>query len=340
MAIFRTAAAALFATLLAGVACAQAVIGTGEPGSLTNNLGYVVATVATQRASVDMQVRPCDTPKECLALTGLGEIAFSLTNIQELRAAVSGTKQFEGASHPDLRAVARLIDVRPALFVRGDSGIDDIASLAGKRVPVAYGDQMTERDAVVALLAAGGLSPTDVRGVEFSDMEEAMAAFQAGDADAMMAYVFDLSLVGVDRALGAERGLKAETQMKMLPVPNDPEALSSMTAAFPGATIVITSPLEGRPGFERVRNTRLPGVLQETRTMSFDVLLVASTATDEEVVYKLVSALAANRDAFLVTGDPQYVSFDKGEMATRHERVEYHPGAIRYYNEAGLWTDN
>ncbi len=287
-----------------------------------------------------MQVRSCDTPQECLTLTGLGEITFSLNNIQELRAAVSGTEQFDGAGHPDLRAVARLIDVRPAMFVRDDSGINSIAELAGKRVPVAYGDQMTERDAVIALLAAGGLSAADVLGVEYSDIGEATAAFQAGEVDAMMAHVFDLSLVGVDRALGAERGLKAETQMKMLPVPDDSEALSSITAAFPGASIVITSPLEGRPGFERIRNTRLPGVLQETRTMSYGILLVASTAADEELVHKLVSALAANRDAFLVTGDPQYVSFDKREMAKRYNKVEYHPGAVRYYDEAGLWTEN
>ena len=143
MALFRTLVAASFGSVLAGIACAQAVLGTGESGSLTNNLGYLVASTMTQKGGVKMQAQPNDSVKQSLALTSAGEIAFSLSNIQELRAAISGTEQFEGLALPNLRAVARLIDVRPALFVRTDSGIPGIAGLAGKRVPIRYEKQAT-----------------------------------------------------------------------------------------------------------------------------------------------------------------------------------------------------
>ncbi|MDJ0641095.1 MAG: TAXI family TRAP transporter solute-binding subunit [Paracoccaceae bacterium] len=177
-------------------------------------------------------------------------------------------------------------------------------------------------------------------GVELQTADEGITAFVEGRADAMMTFVFDMALVEADRALGAERGTRIDTRMKMLEIPEASEAVGSMKAAFPNASVVITNPLEGRPDFERLRNTRLPGVHEEIRTMSYDVVLAASSETDDDLVYKTVKALAANKDAFLITGEPQYVSFSKATMATNYVGVEYHPGAIRYYKEAGLWPGN
>lgn len=341
MALFRTLTATAVAMVAAGVACAQSVgLGTGPVGSFTNNLGYVIAGVATQGAGVAARAQPYDGARQQLGLTSSGDLAFSLTSIQELRAAVHGTEQFEGSAFPNLRAVARLAEMRAAFFVRRDSGINSIEELRGMRVPVGYESQATESAALTALLAAGGLTTKDVVGVEFQSTEDGMAAFVEGGADAMMALVFDLALIGADRALGAERGTRLDSRIKMLEIPEDPEAVAAMTAAFPDASVVITNPLEGRPDVERLRNTRLPGVGEETRTMAYDILISASTETDEDLVYMIVKALAASTSAFLVTGEPQYVSFSADRMAPQYDGVEYHPGAIRYYSEKGIWPGN
>ena len=338
MALFRTLAAAAVATAVSGMASAQ-TMGAGPDALVTHNLGYVIAGVTSQSAGLGITVQQYDGSQH-LALTDSGDIAFSLSNIQELRAAISGTEQFEGSALPNLRAVARLIDMRVGLFVPFDSEVKSIADLAGKRVPVGYGSQATERVAMIALLAAGGLTPADVEQVEVKDTGEAMVAFREDRLDVMMGTVFDHALIEVDRAVGGTRGLGLSNGLRILAIPDDLEAAAAMTTALPGASIVITSPLEGRPDFERTTGTHLPGIGEEVRTMSYDILLAASTETDEDLVYKVVKALATNRNAFFITGEPQYLSFSKDTMVTHYDGVDYHPGAIRYYEEAGLWQGN
>lgn len=338
MTIFRTLAATAVAMVVAGMAYAQAVgVGTGPTGSLTNNLATVIASEVTQKAGLDMLVQPYDGDQQHFGLTSSGDLAFSLGNIQELRAAISGTEQFEGSGFPNMRAVARLIDIRVGLFVRDDSDINSIAELGGKRVPVGYGSQATERDALIALLAAGGLTTGDVAAVEVQNTGEAMAAFLEDRVDVMMSFVFNPVLIQADEAVGGTRGLAVESGIRMLEIPDNPEAVAAMTTAFPGAYIITTSPLEGRFGFERPQGTHLPGVDHTTRTMAYDILIAASTETDEELVYKVVKTIAANKNAFFVTGEPQYLSFSKDTMATQYDGVEYHPGAIRYFREIGIW---
>lgn len=338
MAIFRTLAATAVAMVVAGMAYAQTVgVGTGPTGSLTNNLATVIASVVTQKDGLDMLVQPYDGDQQHFGLTSSGDLAFSLGNIQELRAAISGTEQFEGSGFPNMRAVARLIDIRVGLFVRADSDINSIAELGGKRVPVGYGSNATERGAVIALLGAGGLTADDVAAVEVSNTNEGAAAFLEGRVDVMMSLVFNPVLIQADEAGGGTGGLGVESGIRMLEIPDNPEAVAAMTTAFPGAYIIITSPLEGRPGFERLHVTRLPGVDHATRTMAYDILIAASTETDEELVYKVVKTIAANKNAFFVTGEPQYLSFSKDTMATQYDGVEYHPDAIRYFREIGIW---
>ena len=98
MAIFRTLAATAVAMVVAGTAYAQTVgVGTGPVGSLTNNLATVIAYEVTQKAGLDMLVQPYDGDQQHFGLTSSGDLAFSLGNIQELWAAISGTEQFEGS---------------------------------------------------------------------------------------------------------------------------------------------------------------------------------------------------------------------------------------------------
>lgn len=335
MSLFRTLAVTTVATVVAGAALAQTVsLGTGPAGSFSNNLGYIIAGAANSGAGLAMRTEPYDDTGDHFGLTSSGDLAFSLCNIQELHAVINGTGQFEDASLADMRAVARLAEIRVALFVRADSGIKSIAELGGKRVAVGYGSQTTEHDAMIALLNAGGLTTGDIVGVEVENIEQGRTAFLEGRVDAMMAFVFDPTLINVDKAVGKVGNIK------MLEIPENPEAVEAMTKAFPSAYIATTNTLDGRPGFERLHSTRLPGVDHATRTMAYDVLISASTATDEELVYKMVKALAANKNAFLVTGEPQYLSFGKDTMATQYEGVDYHPGAIRYYQETGTWPRN
>ncbi len=70
--------------------------------------------------------------------------------------------------------------------------------------------------------------------------------------------------------------------------------------------------------------------------IAYDTLLVASTQTDEDVVYRMTRALFQNRDR-LIAASPAFRLFSPDAMAKQLSPVAYHPGAIRFYREQGLW---
>ena len=58
--------------------------------------------------------------------------------------------------------------------------------------------------------------------------------------------------------------------------------------------------------------------------------------TREETVYRMTRALFGNKDK-LVAASPAFRLFSRDAMAKDLGVVEYHPGAIRFYTEQGLW---
>ena len=84
----------------------------------------------------------------------------------------------------------------------------------------------------------------------------------------------------------------------------------------------------------------IPGGLYKNNpddTQTFGVLatLVTSANTPEESVYQLVKAVFENFDDFRKL-HPAFANLDKEEMTSAGLSAPLHPGAEKYYKEAGL----
>jgi TRAP transporter TAXI family solute receptor len=71
-------------------------------------------------------------------------------------------------------------------------------------------------------------------------------------------------------------------------------------------------------------------------TIRMWVSLLAGAHVSEETVYKYVKAIAENEESVQKIGGSLKTSFTKAKMATNPANLPYHPGALRYYKEAGL----
>jgi TRAP-type uncharacterized transport system substrate-binding protein len=65
------------------------------------------------------------------------------------------------------------------------------------------------------------------------------------------------------------------------------------------------------------------------------MLLVASTKTREDLVYQAAKALHQGRDK-LIAVTPVFRDFEPARIYTQFDGIDYHPGAVRYFKEAGL----
>ena len=76
------------------------------------------------------------------------------------------------------------------------------------------------------------------------------------------------------------------------------------------------------------------GVTEDVRTFQSPTVLIASSSTPAEVVYKITKAIVEGREEFgAVTSVMKGVT--AAEMAKNFD-MKYHPGAEKYYREAGL----
>jgi uncharacterized protein len=318
MKVVRMAAAGLAVGLLAGGAGAQTVgIGTGPQGSLTNRIGVGVAKVASRVAKFNAIAQPYTGNQQHLPLVSSGKLQFGVNNIQEISAAVSGTDQFKGRKpFANMRVVTRLIPLPVGFLVRKSSNIVRIADLKGRRVPVGYTSQKTVINVVNALLAAGGLTVADVDRVLVPNTGRGTAAFMAGKADVAMSSMGGARLRKADAAVGG---------IRVLPIPDSPDAVAALLKTFPPAYILTLKPSKG-----------LPGIDKPTRVMAYDFLLNSSLAVPEEIVYKVTKAMAESK-SMLVDVTKAFRGFDPKKMAPDYPVLKFHPGAIRYYKEVGLW---
>lgn len=227
--------------------------------------------------------------------------------------AYSGTGTFEGKPKAQgLRLIATLYPESIHLVTRKGAGIKSVADLRGKRVSMDEPGSGTLVD-VRLILAAYGMADKDVK-AEYLKPNQAGDKMKDGGLDAFF-------FVG-----GAPAGAIAEL-------------------ASSGAGIELVS-IEG-PEIDKLRSQQqffTPDLIPantyqgvgEVKTISVNAQMVTSDKLPEAVVYELTKKLYS--DATRKTLDSGHA---KGKLITAKNAVTgagipFHPGAEKFYREAGL----
>ena len=198
-----------------------------------------------------------------------------------------------------------------SIVTRSETGIKTIPDLKGKRLT---GDYPTSRFQTLLTeleLQAYGLSKKDVimRKAEFSNQGLDDLASRRTDA--------------VQVAIVGPRFQDLATKVKKIVVlPVDEDKLNQIKKAFP--MVLAGRTKAGLPVDVGVPGIAVPCVLYATETFS------------DETAYFIVKTLLENQKDLI----PVYREFVDWtpQRAVTNLRMPYHPGAIRYYREKGLWT--
>jgi hypothetical protein len=312
-------AAALAAAWIGGSAAAQTVgIATGPQATPTNATGSAIAKVVNEASGLQTRAVPHTSVDVAVPLLAKGSVDLLIASIDLADTAVHGKDQYEGRAAPNIQAVTRLYPLNVSIIVRKDSGIQKIADLKGKRYPVEYTAQKGVIKVAEALLANGGLSAKDIVGVPVPNTSRGTEDFIQGKSDSAML------------ALGAARLQQTDASVKgirVLPIDTSPAALERMKKFMPHAY-----PYKLNPGV-------MPGVEKPIDIFAYDMLLVASNHTKDEIVYQTVKAMHAGKDK-LAAITPVMRDFDPKRMHAGYKGLKYHPGAVKFYKEAGIALTN
>jgi len=310
------AVSALLLALPVQSASAQMVtVGTATPGSLFHSAGTAVAKVINGVDGLRATLQPFASANVYIPAVSEGDIDFGVATVQEVGVALAGKDHFEGRPQAGLRAVGIMFPLRFAVFVREDSDIRSIADLKGKSVPTGYSSQQIAKTMMDAIYAAGGLTEADVDGVTVANTVAGADDFATGKVDA---FFFALGAAKVSEVEASVGGIRA------LPFEESDATLKAVRQYLPQAYFMQVTP-----------GKALAGIQEPTTILAFDALAFASAKTSDETVYEVTRALHDGKDALVATF-PAFRGFDPATMAKDIAPIQYHPGAIRYFKEAGV----
>lgn len=242
-----------------------------------------------------------------------GENDFAVVQSDWQYNAYTGKGVFaDGPPFKDLRSIMSLHSEMFTLAAGKNSGIRSFADLKGKRVNL--GDRGSGMRAIVQELM-------EVKGWSRSSFASASELKPADAAKALCDGKIDAMVFTAGHPNGLIQELTGDCGATLVPV-EGPEV----------DTLLKDSPYYAR--------TAIPGGMykgnpQNTPTFGVKATLVTTAEEDDEAVYQLTKAVFDNFDSFK-TLHFVFAALDKERMVYSGLTAPLHPGAIRYYREAGL----
>jgi uncharacterized protein len=286
-----------------------------QPGSATHSISTAIARVIVEKAEVQARVQVQGASALYSIDAGAGELG--LANAYDNIFFLTGTGEYEReGKHPDMRVVATILPIHTALFVRKDSPVHAIKDLKGLRLGSGFDAQKSILRFVTANLVLGGLTYGDVKPVPAANIVNAADDFAAGKSDAFAFALGTAKVKEIDIKVGSLRAISVESA---------PAAVARMQELLPGAYVAAVQP---SPGFD--------GVLAPTNIVTTDFLLMTNAKVSADTIYKIAKALHGAKRTLVETFGA-LSAFEPDRMSTPYPPLVYHPGAVKFYQEAGIW---
>ncbi|WP_261843116.1 TAXI family TRAP transporter solute-binding subunit [Aliamphritea ceti] len=227
--------------------------------------------------------------------------------------AYNGTSKFADAgANKNLRAVFSVHPEPFTVVARADSGITNFEDIKGKRVNIGNPGS-GQRGTMEVLMETMGWTNDD-----FALASELKASEQAS---ALCDNKIDVMIYTVGHPSGAIKEATTSCDSKLVNVTGSAvNSLVSDNSYYRTATI---------PGGMYRGNDA------DTNTFGVGATFVSSTDVPDNVVYAVVKAVFENFDTFRKL-HPAFANLKKEEMIKDGLSAPLHPGAAKYYKEAGL----
>ena len=319
--------------LLVGQALAQDAqffrIGTGSAGGTYFPIGGTIAN----GISAPPGARPCDKGGQC-GVPGLiaiaqsttasvfnnaavqnGELEAGLAAADVTRSMYRGEGKFEGKAHPKLRIVANLYPEDLHLVLPKGDSIGDLGDLRGKRVGIAQAGSGTQV-AVLQMLDAWGVNRDNI---DEAELNNSQSAEQLADGQ-LDAYFYAAGWpVAAMVQLASTKGMELHSFSN-----RDLRKINDLIPAY------IPSEIPGGV---------YEGIDYDVKTPAVSALLVVSSDLSTDLVYGITKALwNSNTRKLLDNGHAKgkQITSDTALDGVSALGVPLHPGAEKFYREAGL----
>jgi len=304
-------AAVLALTVLPAAAEQFINILTGGTSGIYYPLGIGLSNVwgkALPDAKISVQATKASVENLNLLEAGRGEAALTLGDSLSLAWAGDKDAGYEKPLH-DLRGISAMHANYVQIVARADSGIRTLADIKGKRVSVGAAKSGTELNAR-AVFAAAGLKYSDFSKVEYLPYKQS--------ADLLQNRQIDVTLQSAGLGNPALRDLANSVDVVFIPIP--PEVIAKIGDKAYADGVIPANTYKGQDA--------------DVPVAKIENFLVTRKGVSEDTVYRMTKAMYENLDQ-LVAAHAAAKSI-KLDNAIAGMPIPLHPGAEKYYREAGL----
>lgn len=297
---------------LPGAARAEEFINilTGGTSGVYYPLGVALSKVYGENiegARVQVQSTKASVENLNLLQQGKGELAFALGDSVKLAWEGDAEAGFK-APLDKLRGIAAIYPNYVQIVASADSGIGTLADLKGKSLSVGAAKSGTELNAR-KIFAAAGMSYEDLGKVEYLPFAESVELIKNRQLDA--------TLQSAGLGVASIKDLSTSIDIRMVSIPAD--VVEKLGAPYIAATIPAGT---------------YQGQDEDVPTVAIVNFLVTHEDVSEETAYQMTKLLFENLGE--LEAAHKAAAQIRLENALNGMPIPLHPGAERYYREAGL----
>jgi len=290
---------------------------TASVGSIMYVFGAAMSGVIENHGGPKVEVLP-QNALQGLAMLPTHECDLVMIANDDLSWAYKGEDVYEKITKGkgfDVRLLMLGTRIPAGQVVGGDSGIKNYEDLKGKRVVLKLGSSVAMNNGARAALYAGGLTEKDVKVVKTSDVVAAARMVIDKKADACYGSVG----TPIFQQVAAAR--KGARHLGVNDTPETWEKIKKLSPAY--------FPMRLKKGG--------PTVKEDIVLVGRNFGVVARKDLSDEPAYIFTKLLWEN-DKELGPKHPKLKDWVKDRFANIKASAPYHPGAIKFYKEVGVWT--
>lgn len=308
------AASAMIAGLVVPTAAQEAIrIGTSSVGSTFYIVANGLGSLVYEHAGINASVEPIGGSHANIFGLAAGSIDYAITNSGAAYEAFTGEPPFEGPT--DIYLVAQGDVSLRYVLVRRDSNITTADALAG-HIMVGQRPAMPEIGSISsALIELAGLGSSDVNVVSTTETNEAEQQLRLGTVQAAI-------LPGGPNVPSVVQLFRDGVVDHLYLTDEQVVALQDMLPPYLFTYELPVGHFEGQE--------------QDATVFGLKTYFVAGPNTSEEQVYQITKALFENYDEFAAFHSSAREWTLQNTLSD--PTIPFHPGAVRYFEEAGVWT--
>jgi TRAP transporter TAXI family solute receptor len=316
----RPAVAFLLSVLAALTACTapqsgeQLTIGANPPGTHAYAIAAGMAKILQESGGMRTTIRPFSGSSVYIPLLQRGEISLGMNTSTDSYLSYNGLAPYTSPAD-DLRLLMLSFPLYIQYMVSGDSDIHSIGDLRGRRVVIDLRANAALGQLHRGILATAGLTEDDVQAITVAGLPDGARLLTEGRADAVP--------MGLDTALALQADSTMPSGIRFITMGPDEAKLPEV---MPGSKVETVNPDFSSAGIEA-----------PIRVSRIDDYLTTGAHLSEDEAYMIVKTIHEHWAELRQQYRP-LKSVGADAVAPTDNSIPYHPGAIRYYREAGLWS--